>query len=294
MHTAPPAPHDAVDSFENVSHAPALQQPEQATPPQLHAPLEQASPVAHMPQAVPPVPHSDPDWADTATQTPAGLQQPPGHEDASHTHCPVALHSCPELHAAHALPPVPHELVACDPYVSQNPVAPPLQQPLGQLTASHSQRPLLVSHRPFEQELHVLPPTPHCVPDCDANCTHSPVALQQPVAHVAGVQGTIASGATSSLTSAVTTSPPVCVSVGLSVGESLIVASPSPVPVSVPPSAPIGPSVPPSAVVPPSPEPVMSPTPRRLVHAVEPSAMAAPSSRVPQRLRPVIALPTLL
>jgi hypothetical protein len=86
------------------------------------------------------------------------LQQPPAHDVASQTHFPVAVsHSCPERQAAHATPAVPHDEVACDGYVSQNPLAPPLQQPSGQLLLSHSQRPLVVSQRPFEQGLHATP-----------------------------------------------------------------------------------------------------------------------------------------
>jgi hypothetical protein len=39
------------------------------------------------------------------------LQQPPGHEAASHTHWPVVvLQACPELHEPQATPPAPHSL----------------------------------------------------------------------------------------------------------------------------------------------------------------------------------------
>ncbi len=42
------------------------------------------------------------------------------------------------------------------------PVAPPLQQPFGQVVASHAQVPLLVSQRPCAQAAQAAPPVPHC------------------------------------------------------------------------------------------------------------------------------------
>jgi hypothetical protein len=94
------------------------------------------------------------------------LQQPVGHDVASHTHWPaVLLHSWPELQAPHVAPPVPHELFDSDAYGSHVPVAPPLQQPFGHVLASHEQRPSVVSQTPFAQVAHAAPPTPHCAGD---------------------------------------------------------------------------------------------------------------------------------
>ncbi len=96
---------------------------------------------------------------------------------------------------------------------------PPAQQPFGQLFPLHSQMPVVVSHSPFAQEEHALPPVPHWVADSDANGTQSPAALQQPAAQVVGVHGTCASGGASD---------------GASVAESCVPLSLVTIPVSVP------------------------------------------------------------
>jgi hypothetical protein len=110
---------------------------------------------------------------------PVESQQPPGHEVASHTHCPLPLHSCPVAHLAQALPPEPHD--AFDSLVKASQVVPPLQQPAHEAVPPHE-------HCPPEHESpalhapHFLPPDPHSEPVCFPNSTHvSP--LQQPVAH---------------------------------------------------------------------------------------------------------------
>jgi hypothetical protein len=59
-HVAPLEPQEVLDSPESGWHAPPLQQPAHAPPPQLHTPLEQVSPVPHALHAAPPVPH----WPD--------------------------------------------------------------------------------------------------------------------------------------------------------------------------------------------------------------------------------------
>jgi hypothetical protein len=205
-HAAPLAPQEPVDSFESVSHAPALQQPAHAVPPHVHAPPEHDSPFAHIPHAEPPTPHTEPVCAAGRTHA-SPLQQPVGHDVWSQTHCPVdVLHSCPIAHPPHAAPPVPHDPVDCDPYGSQSPDRPPLQQPLGQLTSSHSQIPLVVSHTPLAHAWHAPPPRPHCVADCEAKETHCPAALQQPAAHVVGLHGAAASSGASTVTSCSRTS----------------------------------------------------------------------------------------
>jgi hypothetical protein len=62
-HSAPPFPHEPADSPPSGSHVPpAVQQPVQDTPLQVHAPTEHAWPAAQRPQAAPPVPHSVSFW----------------------------------------------------------------------------------------------------------------------------------------------------------------------------------------------------------------------------------------
>ncbi len=70
------------------------------------------------------------------------LQQPFGHETASQTHWPVVLlHSCPDGHAAHAAPPVPHVPFDSEPYETH---VLPLQQPFGHEVALHTHCPPLL------------------------------------------------------------------------------------------------------------------------------------------------------
>jgi len=97
------------------------------------------------------------------------LQQPLGHEVASQTHCPVVMvHRWPDAHVPHAMPPVPHEEFDWAGYGSHKPVAPPLQQPFGQLLSLHSHRPLAVSQRPLGHDAHATPASPQAVADCAA------------------------------------------------------------------------------------------------------------------------------
>lgn len=57
---APPAPHDMFVSFERLSQVPAdVQQPVHDVPPQEQTPLEHVCAEPHVPQAAPPVPHSE-------------------------------------------------------------------------------------------------------------------------------------------------------------------------------------------------------------------------------------------
>jgi hypothetical protein len=107
------------------------------------------------------------------------LQQPFGQEVESHTQRPVvALHSCPDAHAAHAAPPVPHELVDSDAYGSHVPFA--VQQPFGHEVASHAHCPLAVHSRPIAHALHVAPAAPHDVLDSPASASHVLLMVQQP------------------------------------------------------------------------------------------------------------------
>jgi hypothetical protein len=117
---APPVPHEELDSPEYASQLPALQQPiVQAPPPQEHDPFAQESPVAHMPQALPPLPQALLDCADCAMHWPVELQQPLGHDVALQTHCPMEPQAWPVPHAAQAAPPVPQLVADCWLYISQ-------------------------------------------------------------------------------------------------------------------------------------------------------------------------------
>ena len=89
----------------------------------------------------PAVPHCEPDCEAYATHV-FPLQQPFGHDFASHTQRPVlALHSCPDGHAAHTAPPVPHEPFVSDAYGRQ---VLPLQHPFGHDVASQMHCPPLL------------------------------------------------------------------------------------------------------------------------------------------------------
>lgn len=97
------------------------------------------------------------------------LQQPVGHELASQTHLPdVVSHSCPARQALQELPPVPHEVGVWEPYASQDPVAPPLQQPFGQVLSSQVQVPTVMSQTALGHAPQAAPPVPQEVADSDA------------------------------------------------------------------------------------------------------------------------------
>jgi hypothetical protein len=116
------------------------------------------------------------------------LQHPPAHEVPSQTHWPeLVLHSCPAPHAAQAAPAVPQAALDSAPYGTQTPLAPPLQQPLGHVVASHAQAPCVLSHSPFAQTAQSAPPAPHCEADCDAKATQA-LPAQQPLGHEAASQ----------------------------------------------------------------------------------------------------------
>jgi hypothetical protein len=66
------------------------------------------------------------------------LQQPFGHDAASHSHTPEPLQVCPLGQRLHVAPPLPQEVPLCDEYGSHVPV---LQQPMGQEVESHVQTP---------------------------------------------------------------------------------------------------------------------------------------------------------
>ena len=111
------------------------------------------------------------------------LQQPFGQDVASQTHWPLfLLHSWVAAQGAQVAPDTPQEPLDSDAYASHVPLAPPVQQPLGQVLASHAQTPVVRSHRLFAHGPHAAPPLPHCEPVCDANCTHT-LPLQHPFGH---------------------------------------------------------------------------------------------------------------
>jgi hypothetical protein len=67
------------------------------------------------------------------------------------------------------------------------PVVPPLQQPLGQVLASHVQTPAALHPCPLGQAAHVPPALPHSDDDSYPNGMHTPL-LQQPLGHEAASQ----------------------------------------------------------------------------------------------------------
>ena len=59
----------------------------------MHDPLLHAWPAAQAPHAWPPEPQALVDCPDASVQVPFASQQPPGHEDAVHSHAPDAPHA---------------------------------------------------------------------------------------------------------------------------------------------------------------------------------------------------------
>ena len=99
-------------SCPDVSHAPFEQQPPQLIPPQLQAPAVQAWPDAQVPQAVPFMPQAAVlCWAARTHWVPS--QQPPEQELGVQTQVPLVPQVCPDPHAEHAAPPIPHWPAAC-------------------------------------------------------------------------------------------------------------------------------------------------------------------------------------
>jgi len=133
--------------------------------------------VAQATQAAPPVPQVVvPDvW-----HWPFLSQQPFGHEAASQTHCPCALHSCWLPQGVHAPPLAPQAVFEA---VTQAPFE---QQPV-QLAPPQLQAPPLHAC-PDAQVPQAAPFEPQALVFCAAVSTHLPVASQQPPAHEAGVQ----------------------------------------------------------------------------------------------------------
>jgi hypothetical protein len=93
MHAAPPAPQVPLLSPASCTHDVPEQQPLHCDPPQVHAPFEHDWPLTHGAQAAPALPHLVASCDVNATHAPVASQQPFGHDLASHTHRPLALHS---------------------------------------------------------------------------------------------------------------------------------------------------------------------------------------------------------
>ncbi len=133
----------------------------------------------HAVHAAPAVPQDVPDCLSYAWHAPAAVQQPSGQDFESQTQCPVPLHSCPEAHAAHVVPPVPQDVV--DSAVSASQLSSEVQQPGHEVPAqlqAPSEHPSPERHAP-----QAAPPLPHSEPDCAEVATHSPAAVQQPLGH---------------------------------------------------------------------------------------------------------------
>ncbi len=147
---------------------------------QLHVPFVVSHrPLGHEAQAAPPVPHWPGDSDAQATQV-LPSQQPCGHEVESHTHWPVdLLHSVPDGQLAHVAPLWPHDPLDSEAYASHVPVAPPLQQPLGQEFPSHTQCPVESHSLPDPQAAQATPAAPQELLFSLATGTHD-VPLQQP------------------------------------------------------------------------------------------------------------------
>jgi len=150
---------------------------------QTQAPFEHALPVAHAVQAAPPVPQV---WTPESWQTPFLSQQPFGHDAASQTHAPCALHDCFAAHGTHAAPFAPHavgDAVVHWPFAQQPAqlMLPQLQAPAAQVWPD--------AHMP-----HDLPPEPQTVVDCADCATQCPVESQQPFGQEAGVQTQVPDG----------------------------------------------------------------------------------------------------
>jgi hypothetical protein len=163
---APPVPHWELDSDEYATHVLPLQHPfghELAL--QTHSPVDvlHCWPVPQPEQLAPAVPHEGFVSEAHASHTPLDVQQPCGHEVASQTHCPAALHSCPDGQAPHVAPPAPHELLDSLASASH---APPLQQP-AQDAPPHAHCPTAHAS-PDEHAPQAAPALPHSFDDWDA------------------------------------------------------------------------------------------------------------------------------
>jgi hypothetical protein len=139
VHVAPPVPHSPAVSEPAGTHVPVtppLQQPPgHDVPLQMHWPAVLSVDVSHTrfapheEQVAPAVPHEVELSDAQGSHVPVGppLQQPFGHDVASHTHWPVdLLHSSPVLQPPQVAPPAPQDALLSLDRASH---AVPLQQP---------------------------------------------------------------------------------------------------------------------------------------------------------------------
>jgi hypothetical protein len=109
---APAAPHSVPDCEAYGTQVLPLQQPfghEVASHTQVPLAVLHSWPAPHGAQALPPVPHDVVDSDAQGWHVPLDVQQPSGHDFASHTQVPLGLQSCPAGQAEHAAPAVPHD-----------------------------------------------------------------------------------------------------------------------------------------------------------------------------------------
>jgi hypothetical protein len=100
-------------SCPDVRQAPFEQQPPQPIPPQLQAPLVQAWPDPHIPQAAPFDPQTLVFCAEVATHLPVVSQQPPEHDDSVQAQTPPAPQAWPLAQGPQLAPPVPQTVIDC-------------------------------------------------------------------------------------------------------------------------------------------------------------------------------------
>jgi len=102
-------------------------------------------------------------------------------------HVPVlqmsCVHSIPSAQLSHAAPPPPQDAAL---WLAKGMQKFPLQQPAGQLDASHVQVPVAPHLCPGPHAAQTAPPVPHAVAVWLANGTHV-VPLQHPAGQLAGV-----------------------------------------------------------------------------------------------------------
>lgn len=180
---APPLPHCWGDCEPCCTQVCPLQQPpghEFALHTHWPVVLSHSVPAEHATHAAPPAPQAEVDSMPAARHVPPAVQQPLGHELGLHTHCPLPVSQVwPAAHAAHCVPPAPHEPVVS--LASGSHIPPAVQQPLHELPPQ--------VHMPMEHVppaahgAHMAPAVPHARPDCDPYATHWPPAVQQPIGH---------------------------------------------------------------------------------------------------------------
>ncbi len=182
----PKAPQEELFSEAYASHVPAVP-PLQQPPGQVFESHEQVPlvlsqrPFVQLPQAAPPTPHCVLDCEAYGTQV-LPLQQPFGHEVASHTHPEELLeHSSLVEQAPHTAPATPHDALVCEAYATHVPPTVAVQHPLGHDVASHTHWPVVLLHScPEPHAPHAAPPAPHEVFVSDDGASHVE-PLQQPV-----------------------------------------------------------------------------------------------------------------